>query len=119
MSSTPFAKRQIARMFWHDRIKFLNKAENLREEGIDLIKNLDERLAEAEYERRKETRGEKMTGYRCAICFKNAPRLSVYRGLWLCDTCKAEPRVARKNPELNAPGTAQEKRRESDNTRHR
>jgi hypothetical protein len=52
----PFAKRQIARMFWHDRIKFLNKAEDLREEGIDLIENLDEMLAERKFEMMKEER---------------------------------------------------------------
>jgi hypothetical protein len=56
MRRTPFAKRQIERMFWHDRIKFLNKAEDLREEGIDLIEDLDETLAERKFEEMREER---------------------------------------------------------------
>jgi hypothetical protein len=56
MSGRPFAKRQIQRMPWHERIKFLNKAEDLREEGIDLIGDLDEMLAERKFEEMREER---------------------------------------------------------------
>jgi hypothetical protein len=56
MSGRPFAKRQIQRMSWNERIKFLNKAEDLREEGIDLIGDLDETLAERKFEEMREER---------------------------------------------------------------
>jgi hypothetical protein len=52
----PFARRQIRQMFWHDRMKFMAKVEDAREEGIDLMEEFDETLAERKFEMMREER---------------------------------------------------------------